>query len=337
MKKLLSLGLLLCLLATAAGCRRSGPDENDPQGGDAYTLGLGVVSAYGSVSHAEHGKNGSSELTHTLAAVLLDKNGVITDCRLDAIDIKGSYTENGVYVPPASLATKHEQGEGYGMKAYGGADKEWYEQADALASLAVGKKADTLGTLMNGDGRGSDEVISAGCTISVSDFVKSIEEATKNAKTELSGKDVTLSIGLCATEIASRNATASQWGEAETETTFAATVTDADGKVIVTLTDAVATTFTFDHTGHATTNQEKAIETKRMLGQSYGMKSYGGAEKEWFEQADAFDAVCRGKRADEIAALAAEGGKGNGEVLQAGCTITVTDLVKAVIKAINNE
>ena len=291
MKKLLSLGLLLCLLATAAGCRRSGPDENAPQGGDAYTLGLGVVSAYGSVSHAEHGKNGSSELTHTLAAVLLDKNGVITDCRLDAIDIKGSYTENGVYVPPASLATKHEQG----------------------------------------------EVISAGCTISVSDFVKSIEEATKNAKTELSGKDITLSIGLCATEIASRNATASQWGEAETETTFAATVTDADGKVIVTLTDAVATTFTFDHTGHATTNQEKAIETKRMLGQSYGMKSYGGAEKEWFEQADAFDAVCRGKRADEIAALAAEGGKGNGEVLQAGCTITVTDLVKAVIKAINNE
>ena len=62
------------------------------------------------------------------------------------------------------------------------------------------------------------------------------------------------------------------------------------------------------------------------------MVAYGGATKEWFEQADAFDAACVGKTTAEIAGLAADDGKGNADLQAAGCTITVTGFVKAATK-----
>ena len=62
------------------------------------------------------------------------------------------------------------------------------------------------------------------------------------------------------------------------------------------------------------------------------MVAYGGAAKEWFEQADAFDAACVGKTAAEIAGLQAEDGKGVADLQAAGCTIYVTGFVKAATK-----
>ena len=64
------------------------------------------------------------------------------------------------------------------------------------------------------------------------------------------------------------------------------------------------------------------------------MVAYGGAAKEWNEQADAFDATCVGKTATEIAALVAENGyNGVDALVSAGCTIGVADMVKAAVKA----
>ena len=62
------------------------------------------------------------------------------------------------------------------------------------------------------------------------------------------------------------------------------------------------------------------------------MVAYGGAAKEWYEQAAAFDSACVGKTAAEIASLVAEDGKGTEEVQSAGCTIYVTGFVKAASK-----
>ena len=67
-------------------------------------------------------------------------------------------------------------------------------------------------------------------------------------------------------------------------------------------------------------------------GDAYNMVAYGGAAKEWFEQADAFDAACAGKSAAEIAGLMGEDYKGNADVQAAGCTIYVSGLVAAASK-----
>ena len=62
------------------------------------------------------------------------------------------------------------------------------------------------------------------------------------------------------------------------------------------------------------------------------MVAYGGAAKEWFEQADAFNALCVGKTATEIKALCAADNYGTDEVKTAGCTILVNGLTKAAAK-----
>ena len=72
--------------------------------------------------------------------------------------------------------------------------------------------------------------------------------------------------------------------------------------------------------------------SKREAGANYGMVAYGNASKEWFEQADAFNALCVGKTASEIAALCASDNYGTDAVKTAGCTILVNGLTKAAAK-----
>ena len=62
------------------------------------------------------------------------------------------------------------------------------------------------------------------------------------------------------------------------------------------------------------------------------MVAYGGAAKEWYEQAAAFDSVCLGKTAGEIEGLIGEDFKGTEEVQTAGCTVYVSGFVKAASK-----
>ena len=67
---------------------------------------------------------------------------------------------------------------------------------------------------------------------------------------------------------------------------------------------------------------------------SYGKDLNGdGTVKEWFEQAAAFDAACKGKTAAEISALAVETGYGVEDLQTAGCTINVSNMIKAAVKA----
>ena len=72
--------------------------------------------------------------------------------------------------------------------------------------------------------------------------------------------------------------------------------------------------------------------SKRDQGDSYGMVAYGGAAKEWNQQAAAFDAACVGKTAQEIQGLMGEDYKGVADLQAAGCTIYVSNFVKAATK-----
>ena len=102
--------------------------------------------------------------------------------------------------------------------------------------------------------------------------------------------------------------------------------------MIVAASDCVQVKFTFDATGKSTYDLTKAVSSKRELGTSYNMKAYGGAAKEWFEQADAFNALCIGKTAAEIEALCAADNYGTDAVKAAGCTILVNGFAKAAAK-----
>ncbi len=297
----------------------------------ALKFGAGVYATAPTATDATADKEGSGKIDVTVAAVTVDANGKIVACALDTMQNTVKFTADGKAVAAGEFKTKYELGKDYNMVAYGGAKKEWFEQADAFEALVAGKTLDEVKALVAAENKGNDEVVAAGCTIMINEFVGAIEKAYNAAKeSKVTAKD-TLKV-TAATEVTTADATEDKDGSSKVSTTVFAAAVDANGKVVDASSDCVEVSFTFDTKGASTLDTAKAVASKKEQGANYGMVAYGGATKEWFEQAAAFDAVCVGKTAAEIATLVAEDGKGVADVQTAGCTIYVTGFVKAASK-----
>jgi len=200
-----------------------------------------------------------------------------------------------------------------------------------------GKTYEEVKALVGADNKGNDDVISAGCTITISDFIFAIEKAVKNAKDSKAVKDNTLKIGMISTAT-TKDASEEVKGSVGFDVSIALVATDKDGKVTAADSDVVSASFEFDTKGETSKDNAK-VTSKKEAGANYGMASYGqdlngdGTVKEWFEQADILDEKIIGKKADEITALAVDTGYGVEDVQKAGCTINIGDMVKAAVKA----
>jgi len=296
----------------------------------ALKLGIGVYATAKATDATADG-DGKGQAVLTGAALLIDESGRIVQCRLDCADHTASYTADGKAIATDSFSTKYEMGTDYGMKAYGGAAKEWFEQADAFCELVKGKTLAEVMALVASDRKGTDEVIRAGCTVTVSEFVKAIEKAFANAKETDAAASDTLRLGISTAQTV-RDATADAAGQNQLETTFFAAAIGADGRITAAYSDCAEINFKFDESGVSASKGETAVTTKRDAGPDYGMKTYGGAAKEWFEQADAFDKACIGKQPGEIPTLLRDNGYGVSGLQQAGCTIRVSEFAKAAAK-----
>lgn len=294
-------------------------------------FGFGVDISTPAVTDATADKNGSGKLDVTFAALTVDADGKIVACALDTASNTVNFTADGKAVAATEFKTKYEQGQGYNMVAYGGAKKEWFEQADAFEKVVVGKTLAEVKALVGADKKGNGEVVAAGCTIMINEFVGAIEKAYNSAAESQVTAKHTLKV-VAATEQTCTDATEDKDGSNKVSTTVVGAAVDADGKVVASISDCVELAFTFGTTGASTLDTSKAVATKKSQGSNYGMVAYGNAAKEWFEQAAAFDAACVGKTASEIAALQAQDGKGVADLQSAGCTIYVTGFVKAASK-----
>ncbi len=349
MKKtfVLALCLVMAICAMFAGCTNTNDpavsDSNVTDGnvsaGDAVEnnaaeanlkFGSAVYVSNLATTDATEDKDGSGKVDITVAAVTVDAEGKIVACALDTASNTVSFTLDGKAVANEEFKTKYEMGADYNMVAYGGAVKEWYEQADAFAALVAGKTVDEVKALVAEENKGNDEVVNAGCTIMINEFVAAIEKAVAAADAAVTAAD-TLKIGV-ATEQTIEDATEDKDGSNKVATTVFAAAVDAEGKVVAASSDCVEVTFTFDMNGVSTFDTTKEVLSKKEQGADYGMVAYGGAAKEWYEQAAAFDAACVGKTADEIAGFVAEDGKGVADIQDAGCTIYVSGFVKAASK-----
>ena len=322
MKKIISVLLVLVMalgVFALTGCKKKD-----------LKFGLGVYTSV-SATDATEDKAGEGKATVTAAAVLLDKDGKIVKAVIDCADSAVKYTAEGKAEKAGEFKTKYEQGADYGMKTYAGSEKEWFEQADAFCALVVGKGADELGALVADDYKGTEDVVNAGCTIYVSEFVKALEAAIENATDSTADEDSALKLGVSTTATPA-DATEDKAGSNKVETTVYAAAVDADGKVIVASADCVEVDFTFDTAGKSTFDTKREVLSKGQKGADYGMKTYAGSEKEWFEQADAFCAATVGKTASEFAGLMDSDYKGNSDLQAAGCTIYVSGFVKAASK-----
>lgn len=331
MKRILCLVMVLLLaftMVTACGKAKA----------ETLKFGLGVSAVYGKTTDADGETNGSGSATVDTAAVLLDKDGKIVKCVIDCADNKAAFTAEGKAVAATEFKTKYELGNEYGMSKIG--KQEWYVQIDAFTKLIAGKTIEEVKALVAEGNKGTDEVITAGCTIIIDGFVKAVENAVANAVESEATKDSALKLGVV-TSAKTTDATEEKEGEVELDTTIVATALDAEGKIIAAATDVAAAKVKFDAKGKAVAAAEAAIATKKALGKNYGMggNQYApdlnkdGKVLEWDEQAAAFNAALVGKDAKGVAELAIETGYGAESLQTAGCTIHVGDMVKAAAKA----
>ena len=325
MKKLICVLLSVLMLATAVafvGCDKAPA---------TVKMGLGVYTATPTTADASEDKDGQGKVAITAAVITVDAEGKVVACQLDTADLTVKFTLDGKAVANDGFKTKYEQGKDYNMVTYGGAAKEWFEQADAFEAFVVGKTLDEIKALVAEGNKGNSDVIAAGCTIMIHEFVGAIEKAFANLTDSAATAESALKLGMNV-EQTTADATEEKDGSNQVETTIFAAAVDAEGKVLVAASDCVQVKFTFNATGASTLDTTKAISSKREAGANYGMVAYGGAAKEWFEQADAFNALCVGKTATEIKALCAADNYGTDEVKTAGCTILVNGLTKAAAK-----
>ena len=108
------------------------------QAGDE--LKLAVISSVDGSTSADAENAGLAQLYTNVAAITL-KDGVITSAMIDAVQAKVNFDATGTITTDltAPIQTKNELGEGYGMKAWGGAIAEWNEQAASFCAYITGK------------------------------------------------------------------------------------------------------------------------------------------------------------------------------------------------------
>ena len=124
MKKLLYAACLVSVLALA-GC---GKKENEMvMGIDSYKVGTGAYTATKAYGYTAD-KNGNSNVTTSIAAVVFDKDGKIVKLTVDEIssDFYFDGTGNPVNYTGGEIKTKKELGDSYGMRGASGIGKEWY-------------------------------------------------------------------------------------------------------------------------------------------------------------------------------------------------------------------
>ena len=297
MKRIFSLILVTALLVlTLSGCASF--YKND------YALMIGVSTS-----------QSGAEVSHTVAAIVIDKDYKIVSCRIDSLAIKADIDEAGkiITVPNSesgTLKSKVELGDEYGMLTnspyYGSMLAEWDDQVKAFEEYVIGKTKDEIKAIAGTDGKATDETLTAGCTIAVSDFIKAIEKAfaSKQMVGFQTKGEITLGVSVIGNVSAKDTANASYTAD------FGA-VAIVDGKIIAAALDSKEVTckYTADKEFGKITDKG----TKNEQGDKYGMVAYGDAIAEWYEQAQAFADTAKGKSVSELAALSTQG--------VAGCTM----------------
>ena len=163
MKKLLVILLAATMVLTFVACKEEKAE---------YKLGMGIVLSMDNSYDKSDEKDAKARVDATYAAVVLDKDGKIVAIDLDASETEVSVANGKLLdLDSVGLSTKKELKDKYSMKKHSGIGKEWYEQADAFCSKCVGKTIAEIAGLMGTDKKGTEDVINAGCTIVVDEFV----------------------------------------------------------------------------------------------------------------------------------------------------------------------
>lgn len=302
-------------------------------------LGIGLHSYIESTSSANEGSYGMARAMVAVAAVVFDADGKILKCSLDLCENPLRYSSAGKPVKSSDLLSDYQKGDKLEINTTETENKQWYKQADLFAGLVVGKTVSEVSDLVVNDSYGNEEVLKAGCYIEIADFAIAINKAVSYSVSLDQVKNFKLALGVQQSQVSGTAATAEKNGKNTFETSAVGMVLTKGGKVLSAFSDVSRVFVNFDQTGTCTSSAGNAISSKRQLGTNYGTatssndRNQDGVIKEWYEQADVFDAMLIGKKASAIKKMVNEKGYGSDELQKAGCTVYVSDMVKAAVKA----
>lgn len=354
MKKIVA--LLLCAVLTAGALTACGGKKTedtktdtaktedtakaeDIEAGGAAKTGLSVTTSTAKSTPVGE-EDGLAQVDSTIVAVLVDADGKILDCKIDAAQTKMNFSAEGKLLTDkaTTFKSKQELGTEYGMGEASSIGKEWNEQADAFAEYVVGKTVDEVkGIAVDEEGLATDEDLTSSVTIHVGDFIAAVEKAVANAKDLGAASTDKLGLGVTTEMSNSTDATAEEEGLAQAYSMYSVVTTDADGKITSCYVDASQGEVNFDTAGVITSDLTAAVATKQELGDDYGMKKASSIGKEWFEQADAFSAYVAGKTASEVSGIALnEEGLASDADLISSVTVHVSPFITVVEKAATN-
>lgn len=149
------------------------------QAGD--TLKMAAITGIGDSKAADAENAGNAQLNVDVTALTMNGD-VITSCYIDSVQAKVAFDATGTITSDVSapVATKNEQGENYGMVAWGGAIAEWNEQAASFAAYVTGKTAEEVaGIAITEATKPADADLAASVTISIIGFMNLIAKAAQ--------------------------------------------------------------------------------------------------------------------------------------------------------------
>ena len=169
MKKVLSLIMALALVLCAVSALAEGETF----------LGLGIATSIGSSSDATAEKDGNAQVDSAIVSVVVDKDGVIVSCKIDAAQTKVGFNATGALTADkdAAIKSKKEKQDEYNMRGASPIGKEWFEQISALEQWLVGKTAADLKTAYEG----KDESLVTVCSIKLESVCVALEKAVADA------------------------------------------------------------------------------------------------------------------------------------------------------------
>lgn len=334
-RALWSCALAAALLLTGCGKSNAGSSGSGSMSGvmsgssassqmpAAWKTGLGVVTeAY------DEDRVGKIELI--AAAVLLDEDGKLAGVHLDELESSISADGTGAVTLPADYRTKRQKGDDYPLAAVSSLKKGWDEQADAFAEYLVGMTPEQVSMLsVDKDGKATDADLLSSCTIAVDRYRDAVTKACSSAKALGAAKGDTVSLGMEAVNASSDvTATDDQDVNAEVDVSIVAVTMDADGRVTSAIADMAEPALTVVADG--TVTAPDLIKTKLEQGDDYGMRGASALDKEWYEHSEGFCDYLKGKTRTEVAAIPSDGSDAD---LMALCTISIEDLQKAALDA----
>lgn len=268
----------------------------EPEG--SVRTGLGISS---SISGSTEGK---AQLYSYIAALTVDSNDTIVDCKIDALQANVNIDENGVVEKLDNIQTKVELGDAYGMKTASSIGKEWGEQATAFANYAIGKTVEEVKGMKTYAKDENHPVVPeeadlvSSVTIDVSHMMEAIDKASKNLTEPAEAEGlVRVGLGLVANSTKSKDAEDGK-GVAEINSPVAVVAIDSTGKTVNAILDAIQVKIEFDDKGEIISDLNMAAPTKNELGDDYGMRESSSIDKEWYEQARAFADSMAGEEVD---------------------------------------